>query len=522
MMILSVMQSRFLMVTFVSLIALSSIQCERGNRRVLSEESKVTILYMGDERILGPHWEMPAKFLVFLPLVTYDDKGDLEGRLAESWEHSPDYRTWTFHLRTDVTWHDGTPVTAEDIKFSLALFAHPDVLFGSAWYYIDSVSVVDDFTLTLTYTKPMSLPNSWAVYYPKHLLEKLEPKEFWKWEFWTHPVGNGPYRYVRHVPKTMIELEANPDYYLGKPRIERVILKFSGSVPLMELLSGNVDVLIYVNPSDIPKLAADPLFRVYHHHSSGAPWMEAIFWNHLSPFFRDPKVRRALTLAINRRELLQLLNMPDELPIVDVIFTGRQYRRGELPKPLPYDPELAKQLLEEVGWSDVEGNGVRQQAGRAFSFSALVPSGGALEQAAVYVQDQLRRVGIDMEVQVLESNLVRKRLRSGNYQAAFDRFFNLLPGHIEWLGESSRLGYHNPRVADLLRTVNYTADSDEQDRIYRELMFIIRADLPITFLFPQINTIVAHRRIQGLHSPYWADPVMNMEHLWLEEDNESE
>ncbi|MHC4489773.1 MAG: ABC transporter substrate-binding protein, partial [Planctomycetota bacterium] len=101
----------------------------------------------------------------------------------------------------------------------------------------------------------------WDVYYPKHLLENLDPKEFTSWKFWTEPVGNGPYRYVRHVPRTMIELEANPDYYRGKPKIERLVLKFGG-YPLTELMSGNVDC-IDISSLEAIKLADDPRFRVY-------------------------------------------------------------------------------------------------------------------------------------------------------------------------------------------------------------------------------------------------------------------
>ena len=143
------------------------------------------------------------------------------------------------------------PVTAEDIKFSIELFANPDApLYEAFWYDIETITARDDFTLAITFSKPTNaLDCWWDVYYPKHLLEDLDPKKYGSWKFWTEPVGNGPYRYVRHVPRTMIEIEANPDYYLGKPKIERVVFKFGGN-PLIELLSGNVD-LVGLDPIDI-------------------------------------------------------------------------------------------------------------------------------------------------------------------------------------------------------------------------------------------------------------------------------
>ncbi len=202
---------------------------------------------------------------MFLPLVTRDQSGQVQPRLAQRWQHSNDYREWTFHLRQDVRWHDGIPVTAHDIKFTLELFAHPDVLYDGIWRGIKSITVPDDWTLRITYTRPTDALYTWTVYYPRHLLKDLEPKEFYDWEFWTHPVGNGPYRYVRHVPKTMIELEANPDFYKGKAKIDRVVLKFGGGTALTELLSGNVDAITSVNRANISKLAGDPRFRVYDH-----------------------------------------------------------------------------------------------------------------------------------------------------------------------------------------------------------------------------------------------------------------
>ncbi len=244
-----------LIIAYICLIALLNFRCGRDNERTPSNKSTITVLYPYDERVLGPYWEMPAKFLMFLPLVTEDSLGrPWVARLAERWEHSPDFRLWTFHLRRDVRWHDGVPVTAHDIKFSLGLFANPNILFDNLWHEIESFTVLDDFTFKMTFKKPVDALDSWMVYYPKHLLEELDPKEFWKWEFWTQPVGNGPYRYVRHVPKTMVELEANADFYGGKPKIDRVVLKLGGSAPLVELMSGNVDALTFINRADLPKL----------------------------------------------------------------------------------------------------------------------------------------------------------------------------------------------------------------------------------------------------------------------------
>ena len=503
----------------VCVIALTAVGCGRSRDRARAADSTITVLYPGfDERALGPYADMPSKFLVFLPLLSLNEKGEPEGRLAERWEFSPDYSTWTVHLRKDVRWHDGVPVTARDIKFTLDLLTHPDVHYHARGAY--TIDVLDDQTCTITFNKLAGWPLeewAWTVCYPKHLLEGLDPKDFMNWEFWTHPVGDGPYRYVRHVPKTMLEVEANPDYYRGKPKIEHVVLKFGALGGLTELLSGNVDAAP-VDGTDLLKIAGDRRFQAYY--DLGTNDISALILNHRHAPFGNPRVRQALTLAINRRELLQVLNLPPKLPTFDVIFTPRQFWRGELPDPLPYDPELAKRLLEEAGWRDTDGDGVRDHGGKPFRFAALVRPAQGQDKAAVYIQDQLRRVGVQMEVQTLER--MQARLLGGKFEAAiYLTNFSGRLGHLKFFGEGSPIGYANGTVSALLKEAWTTQDLDADERrkmdaIYRRLMPIFQADLPLTYLYPACFYTAAHRRVHGLSSPHRADPVWYMEDLWLE------
>ena len=229
------------------LLVLMSGACTGDGARPAREASTYTVLYPSNRFDWAPRIarDGSVKFLLFLELAAPDENGVLEGRLARRWQHSSDYRKWTIHLRTDVRWHDGVPVTAHDIKFTVDLWNHPEVLYPEN--PIESVKVVDDSTFIMTY-KPGNAwdiywyPGYWTVFYPKHLLEHLDPAEFNQWEFWERPIGNGPFRFVRHTPQTMVEFEANPDFYLGKPKIDRVVVKF-GSETITELLAGNVDAM---------------------------------------------------------------------------------------------------------------------------------------------------------------------------------------------------------------------------------------------------------------------------------------
>jgi peptide/nickel transport system substrate-binding protein len=414
-----------------------------------------------------------------------------------------------------VRWHDGVPVSAHDIAFSVDLWHRVSHYYTS---FIESATVVDDSTVTLRYTSSADESiMSYITYYPKHILSALDPDEFYQWDFWTHPVGNGPYRFVRHMPQTMMEFAANPDFFRGKPKIQRVVLKFAQEAGLAELLSGNVDAVTWTNPADIPKFAVDPRFRVYFSPESYRGY--AIYWRNDHPLFEDPTVRRALTLAIDRRELLRALSLPEDIPVVDGPFTERQLRRGELPEPLPFDTVQARTLLDDAGWLKEDGNDVRQRDGMMFRFTALVASqreGG--EETAILLREQLRRIGVRMDLQPLDQGNVRERIRTGDFEAAIGQFGNNA-GSLGalGLGDGAPLGYARAEVVELIERAAETADPEVRDRIYRRLAEIMQADVPITFLGPRVNVVFAHRRLQGLRSPWRVDPVWYMEELWLED-----
>ncbi|MGH2360186.1 MAG: ABC transporter substrate-binding protein, partial [bacterium] len=169
------------LVACACVLALAAIGCFRGEERTSSRASTVIVAYPYGENGMNPVDDEISKFLVFLPLLAENEKGELEGRLAERWEHSPDYREWTFHLRPGVRWHDGAAVTAQDVKFTLELLAHPDVgEFGPG--YIESVTVPDDSTVTVRYGNAYaSGALTWEVCFPKHLLEHLDAKKVTEW-----------------------------------------------------------------------------------------------------------------------------------------------------------------------------------------------------------------------------------------------------------------------------------------------------------------------------------------------------
>ena len=499
------------------LVAAAALACGGRENTPESRDSAVVVAYCCGREALSPWSDVSARYLVFLPLVQSSGDGERRPRLAKSWEHTADHQAWTYHLRTDVLWDDGVPVTAHDVKFTLDLLAHPDVGYLPS---DGSVTAHDDSTLTVR-SAEWSLSGSdwWLVYLPKHLLGELDPARFYEWDFWTRPVGNGPYRFVRYVPETQMEFEANGDYYGERPRIENVILKFSGDAGIRDLLSGAVDAITENDPADILELSSDPRFRF--HHGIAETVALAVVWQSSHALFRDARVRRALTHAIDRRGLLRALNLPDDLSIADGPYTARQFLRGELPEPLPFDPEAARALLEEAGWLDLDGDGVRERDGTPLRFIAVVMADAALQpgglQLATHVQSQLQRAGVQMEIQPLEPDLVYDRLNSGDFEAAITVFQHQAGWLDRFLGPGSSFGYDNPDVHSLVDRAVVATHPDTVDAIYRELMNLFRRDLPVTFLFPRTESYFVHRRIRGLEDRHWPDPVLQMEELWLDD-----
>ena len=185
--------SRIVFILCLCLIALAGLHCRRRSDRASAHEPKFTLLCMrGDEQSVFRDGH--GHELMFIRLVDEDEEGQPQPRLLERWEHSNDYTEWTFYLRKDVKWHDGKPVTAHDVKFTIELTADPNIMYDDRVF--EEITVIDNFTCHIRFDRSFNaLGYSWYGICPKHLLEGLDPAEFFSWEFWTRPVGNGPYRY---------------------------------------------------------------------------------------------------------------------------------------------------------------------------------------------------------------------------------------------------------------------------------------------------------------------------------------
>lgn len=479
-----------------------------------SEPSTLLLYYQGNEAVFSPaHW-VSFRHIVFASLFRRGPAGE-EGWLVASWEVSDNGRTWTYRLHEDARWHDGVPVTTADIEFTLDLLDRgddPDAELELPY----ELEVLDDHTFSITYENVGTRDyfHSDVICFPKHLLEMLDPGGFFDWEFWKQPVGNGPFRYVRHIPGVMTELEADPDYFLEGSRLDKLTLRYGG-VATVELMAGNVDMHIWASPNDRLTLESDPRFDFY-----AKPRMpDVLFWNTNEDLFSDVRVRRALTLAIDRRGIAHATGVPDDVPIVDGPTNFADL--ADYPKPLPHDPVEAQRLLAEVGWRDADGDGVLDRNGREFRF-AILTHHERQTAAAVVIQEQLRQVGVGVEVQTLHRPIVKRRVFIGEFEAAisFGRYlqqglYGLDTDEAGADGVSSPIGYQNTELLLAWNAAQQDFTPGAVERLNVRAWEILQRDVPVTFLVPTLETVVFDRKIHGVkpfRGMHWLDQ------LWIEED----
>ncbi len=470
--------------------------------------------------------------LVFLPLFHGYHAGAggtdgmpemVEGRLVRRVEALPDGATWRYHMRTDVRWHDGVPVTSRDIEFTFGLYG------PHAWAHRDgsrqTVVVEDDSTFTITFHYRADPFNTYITFLPAHLLADLDPAEISEWDFWDHPVGNGPYRFVREESDAFVVLEANPDHYRGAPAIERVVLRLTGGaleMAWLDLQAGNADVANWnlAGGGKLIELAArDSDYAVYT-----APFatVHGVVWNLHHPPFADVRVRRALALAVDRAELREFLRRPPDFPLHDGPITEGMLRAGEFAPAPMYRPDSARALFEAAGWVDGNGDGVLERDGDPFRFELLIRGSSSQHPDLMVIQEQLRRVGVQMELGGVPPPTYDERLRAGEFEAItggadLHNFAHDAPSAEHPHGRRCCLpnGYANPEVV-ALDSILVARVWPPEDSVYRIWGEIFRRDRPALIRQLGMRQLLAHRRVRGLsgETVYIAS---HMDELWLDE-----
>ena len=470
------------------------------------------------------------KFMLFTPLIQYNEKLEPQPWLAESWELNDS--SVTFRLRTDVKWHDGRPVTAEDVKFTFDLAKDTTVgsLLGPTYLeMVREATVVDPRTIRFSFVEPHSQPldGFWWAPVPKHLLQNVPPTQLAQHPYNRQPVGSGPYRFVEWRPSQSVTLQANDQFPAalgGRPNLDRVVWRIipEATTMLTELFSGSADLIGYtLLPDQAQQIQAQRGQGVELRHNPSREFT-FIAWNNRNELFRDPAVRRALTLAIDRARIIEALMHGFAVPAHGLIppWSPMYTDIGNL----PFDANQARQLLAQAGWRDTNGDKIVDKGGKPFRFTLLVNSANRAHQdMATVIQQQLAAVGVGLEVRTQEFQSMLRQYREREYEAVIANWlldtFKVNPTPLFSCAQArvpnspNRTGYCNPQADQLMEQGLRTTDVAEGKRIWEQYSRILQQDQPITFLYwsedlagvgPRLRNVTtdARSKIANIHE-WW-------------------
>lgn len=354
-------------------------------------------------------------------LVVINTDGSFDPRLAKSWDI--DGTDITFHLDENAKWHDGEPVTAEDIVYTFRLQSSPDVqwLRQSNVKYLEGtddngketgedsigVTAVDEHTVKLQLKQPADETRIFSTILrdvfvlPSHLLKDIPDADIKDAPFWSSPVGSGPFIFNSQIDGERVEGDANPDYFLGRPNFDHIVIRFMDASTLAAaLLNGEVDITSDVSISDLDTLKANPDITV---ESKKSFQYQDLCLNLKDDAFSDKNVRIAFDKAINKQAIIDNLYKGFGEPAKTILSSSHPYFNQSV-LGNAYDPDAAKKLLEDAGFDFTR------------TYELTVPKGNqARERSAILIQQDLKAVGVDVSIVTYDFATALQNMRDNKY-----------------------------------------------------------------------------------------------------------
>ncbi len=451
--------------------------------------------------------------LIFNGLVGINEKQVIVPELAEKWNVSPDGRTYTFYLRKDVTWHpkegeDAKPFTADDVIFTYKIMMHPKTItpLKVRYEFIDSVEKVDDYTVKFTLKRPIlnALAKFSFKIIPKHgpsnsaYLTRDD-------RFVQNPIGTGPYILKNVTAEREIILAANENYFKGRPHIDQFVAKPFADQNIMTqaLMFNAIDMIVLVNPRDLPEIQGDKRFILQPYNALSYSFFG---YNVRNPFLADKRVRQAFTYAVNRQEMLDSF-FNGQGTIISGPFAPGSWAYNLDVQPMPFDPEKAKALLQEAGFSR-GADGIMEKDGKKLSLTLKVPiekESEAVKRVVLAFKNYLKNIGADVKVEF-------KEWQAWKEDVFFEHDFDIIfaswvfddSADISSLFHSGEIGpwknnfggYSNPEVDGLINESKLTLDHEKRRTINRKLHAILADENPYTFLWTLTNYTAYQKKVR--------------------------
>ena len=439
-----------------------------------------------------------------LGLNTVDDSG-FRPVLARSWDH-PDSLTIVFHLDPRAHWQDGTPVTAADVAFTFRTYRDSAVNAPLAPFLapIASVTVRDSLTVAFRFRRwyPEQLYD--ATYHmrilPRHLLDTIPAARLASAPFARAPVGDGPYRFVSWRAGAEISLAADTAFFLGRPGLDRLMWRVSPDLAgaVSQLLAGEADAMEVIPArGQLERVQQSRDVRLVPYPS---PFYAAVVFNLRRPPFADRDVRRAIAMAVDRQTVVRSVFGPFADLAVGAVSPMQAIWSDSI-RQLPYDTAAAARLFDQRGWRRGAAGGMRARGGTPLQFDLLVPtSSQSRQQAAVILQDELRRLGVDVRIRPVEFTVMERRTVTGDFDAAIvSRTTDPSPASLlQWWspGAGANIGGYADGTFESLTAAALRARTraDAAPR-WRRALERLNDEAPAVFLFSPRNEAAVSTRI---------------------------
>jgi peptide/nickel transport system substrate-binding protein len=451
--------------------------------------------------------------LIFNGLVGINEKQEIVPELAERWDISADSRTYTFFLRKGVMWHpkegeEAKPFTADDVLFTYKIMMHPKTItpLKVRYEFISTAEKLDDYTIKFTLKRPIlnALAKFSFKVIPKHgpsnplYLTREDP-------FVRSPIGTGPYQLKNITAEREIILTANENYFKGRPHVDKFVAKPFADQNIMTqaLMFNAIDMIVLVNPRDLPEIQGDKRFILQPYNALSYSFFG---YNVRSPLLADKRVRKAFTHAVNRQEMLDSF-FNGQGTIISGPFAPGSWAYNLDVQPLGFDPEKARTLLQEAGFSR-GADGFMQKDGKRLALSLKVPiekESEAVKRVVLAFKNYLKNVGADIKVEFKEWQAWKEDVF---FEHDFDIIFAIWvfddSADISSLFHSGEIGvwknnfggYSNPEVDGLINESKLTLDHEKRRTINRKLHAILGEENPYTFLWTLTNYAAYHKKVR--------------------------
>lgn len=455
--------------------------------------------------------------LIFSGLTRANPDGTFAPDLAKDWTISPDGRVYTFHLRPNVTWHDGQPFSADDVVYTIGAVQDKDFQgipgVAELWRGV-RVEKIDSFTVRFTLNTPNAafLEFTSMGVLPAHLLKDVPAKNLPQHAFNAAPVGTGPFR-LRDITIEQADLEAYAGYYGNQPYIRNIVVRFypTERASLNALRQEDVQGIRQIAADDIPGLLASTGNRITIYRTTDASKTALLVFNLRQPLFADKTVRQALALAIDRTAIVS-----DVLQNTAVAETG-PVRPGSWATPKDngssYDPAKAKAMLDAAGWLPGP-DGIRTRNGQKLAFVLMTNTAPERVKVAQNVVNFWNAIGAKVDLQTVGWDaLNRDFLGRRNFQVVLTEYS--LPQadpdpSAFWLSSYAQnglnfSGWTNPEADSLLQRAVQSMNRDERTKLYGDFAALFAQEQPAIPLYHPVYFYAISRSVRGVDLPVLTD-----------------